>query len=126
MGAVSPGGAAVRDMATDHGRLYVAMVEKFLDRADSVAPPSGYVVDKLPLWVTTGHAASSSRTAGSGPGEDIGAIDRSHPIGIGRSPFGFTPQVHGGYAPGPMDDMEASLSRDGAQVRHGHETDGQP
>ncbi len=34
MRAVSPGGAEVQDMATDHGRLYVVMAEKFLDRAN--------------------------------------------------------------------------------------------
>ncbi len=46
MRALSPGRAAVRDMAADHGRLYGAMAEKFLDRADTVAPPNGCVADK--------------------------------------------------------------------------------
>ncbi len=55
MRAVSPGRAAVQDMDTDHGRLYVAMAEKFLDRTDIVAPSSGCVADKWPLWVTSGH-----------------------------------------------------------------------
>ena len=58
MWAVSPGRAAVQDMDTDHGRLYVAMAEKFLDRADIVAPSSGCVADKWPLWVICGHAAA--------------------------------------------------------------------
>ena len=40
MRAVSPGRAAVQDMDTDHGRLYVAMAEGLLDRADTVAPSS--------------------------------------------------------------------------------------
>ncbi len=38
-------------MDTDHARLYVAMADKFLDRADIVAPSSGCVSDKWPLWV---------------------------------------------------------------------------
>ena len=35
---MSPGRVAVQDMAADHGRLYVAMAVKFLDRADIVTP----------------------------------------------------------------------------------------
>ena len=34
MRAMPPGPAAVQDMDTAHGRLYVAMAEKCLDRAD--------------------------------------------------------------------------------------------
>ncbi len=63
MRAVSPGRAAVQDMDTDHARLYVAMAEKFLDRADIVAPSSGCVSDKWPLWVTSrlhGHCVDTS------------------------------------------------------------------
>ncbi len=41
-------------MDTDHGRLYVAMAEKFLDRADIVAASSGCVTDKCPLRVKSG------------------------------------------------------------------------
>ncbi len=55
MRAVSPGRAAVQDMDTDHVRLYVAIAEKFLDRADIVALPSGCVADKWPLWVICGR-----------------------------------------------------------------------
>ena len=44
-----PGGIAVQDMDTDHGRLYVAMAEKCLDRAVIVAPSSGCVADKWSL-----------------------------------------------------------------------------
>ncbi len=70
MRAVLPGRAAVQDMDTDHGRLYVAMAEKFLDRADIVAPSSGCVADKWPLWVITRHERICSEflfMAGSGP-----------------------------------------------------------
>ena len=49
MRAVSPGRAAIQDITTDHGRLYVAMAEKVLDRADIVAPSSGSVADKWSL-----------------------------------------------------------------------------
>ena len=45
MRAVSPGRAAILDTDTGHGRLYVAMAEKFLDHADIVAPSSGCVTD---------------------------------------------------------------------------------
>ncbi len=38
-------------MDTDDDRLHVAMAEKFLDRADIVAPSSGCVADKWPPWV---------------------------------------------------------------------------
>ncbi len=38
-------------MDTDHSRLYLAMVEKFLDPADIVAPFSGCIADKWLLWV---------------------------------------------------------------------------
>ena len=37
MRVVTPGRAAVQDMDTGHGRLHVALAEKFLDRADIVA-----------------------------------------------------------------------------------------
>ena len=47
MRAVSPGGAEVQDVDTDHGRYYVAMAEEFLDRAEIVAPSSGCVADKM-------------------------------------------------------------------------------
>ncbi len=63
MRAVSPGRAAVQDIDTDHGRLYVAMAEKFLDRADILAPSSGCVADKWPLRVTSrlhGHCVDTS------------------------------------------------------------------
>ncbi len=51
MRAVSPGRAAIQDMDADHGRLYVAMAEKFLDRTDIVAPSSRCVADEWPLRV---------------------------------------------------------------------------
>ncbi len=41
-------------MDTDHGRLYVAMAEKFLNRGDILTPDSGYVADKLQPWVISG------------------------------------------------------------------------
>ncbi len=57
MRAVSPGRAAVRDMAADDGRHWVALAEKFLDRADSVAPPSGCVAEECPRWLMTATRA---------------------------------------------------------------------
>ena len=51
MRAVSPGRAAVRDMAADHSRLCVAMAGILPGRVDIVAPPSGCVVDKGPLRI---------------------------------------------------------------------------
>ncbi len=45
-------------MDIDHGRLYVAMAEKFLDHADIVAPPSGCVGDKWPLWFKSRPSAT--------------------------------------------------------------------
>ena len=65
MRVVSPGGAEVQDVDTDHGRHYVAMAEKFLDRADIVAPPSGCVTDKWPLRVICGHAAAGKSWSAS-------------------------------------------------------------
>ena len=47
----APGRAEAQDTDTDHGRLYLAMAEKFLDRVDIVAPSSERVADKCPLWV---------------------------------------------------------------------------
>ena len=50
-------------MDTDHDRLYVAMAEKFLDRADIVAKSSGCVADECPLRVTSrrhGHCVDTS------------------------------------------------------------------
>ena len=64
MRAVSPGRAAVQDMDTDHGRLYVAMAQKLLDRADIVAPSGGCVADKGQLRVRTGpQGFASDRSA---------------------------------------------------------------
>ncbi len=60
MRAVSPGGAEVQDVNTDHGRHYVAMAGKFLDRADIVAPSSGCVADKWPLRVVCHERRKSS------------------------------------------------------------------
>ncbi len=54
MRAVSHGRAAVQDMDTDHGRLYVATAEKLLGHADIVAPSSGFVADKWQLRVRSG------------------------------------------------------------------------
>ncbi len=60
MRAMSPERAAVQDMATDHGRLCVATAEKFLDRADIVAPSSGCVTDK---WLLGAHLADAKAFA---------------------------------------------------------------
>ncbi len=65
MQAVSPERAAVQAMDTDDGRVCVAMAEKFLDRVDIVAPSSGCVTDKWPLWVITGRDADSPPTTAS-------------------------------------------------------------
>ncbi len=53
MRAVSPGRAAVQDMDTDDGRLYVSQAEKFPERVSNVALPSRCVTDKWPLWITS-------------------------------------------------------------------------
>ena len=63
MRAVSPGRAAVQDMVTDRARFYVAMAEKFLDRADTLATPSGCVANKWPLWPTIGSSARLPETS---------------------------------------------------------------
>ena len=41
-------------MDTDYGRLYVAMAEKFLGRTDTVALPSGCIVNELQSWGRSG------------------------------------------------------------------------
>ncbi len=57
MRAVLLGPAAVQDIATDHGRLCIAMAENFLDRAEIIAPSSGYVADKCRPWLKRRRAA---------------------------------------------------------------------
>ncbi len=50
-------------MDTDLGRLYVAMAQQILDRADIVSPSGGCVADKWPLGVTSrlhGHCLDTS------------------------------------------------------------------
>ena len=88
MRAVSPARAAVQDMNTDHGRLYVAMAEKFLDRADIVAPTSGSVADKWPLWVKTGRSvdprwmsAHSQQRIGTASSDEL-ENDHQHPMSM--------------------------------------------
>ncbi len=80
MRAVSAGRAAVQDIDTDHGRLYVAMAEKFLDRADIVALSSGCVADKWPLQIIFHRGPEPSATPeakgiadDTGPNLDIGS-----------------------------------------------------
>ena len=63
MRAVSPGRAAVQDVDSDHGRLYVAMAEKFLDREEIVAPSSECVADKWMLRVRCGRAVCPCRAS---------------------------------------------------------------
>ena len=87
MRAVSPGRAAVQDMDTDHGRLYVAMAEKFLDRADTVAPSKGCVIEKWLLWVKLGRSPCYPTTsactlkANIAPGCTIFFLRRVEPAG---------------------------------------------
>ncbi len=71
MRAVSSGRVAVQDMDTDHGHLCVAMAEKFLDRADIVAPSSGCVTDKWPLWVRSRTADDPAPMSAVGRGADM-------------------------------------------------------
>ncbi len=74
MRAVSPGRVAVHDMDTDYGRLYGAMAEKFLDRADIIALSSGCVADIWPLWVSKRHSAMLLATsAPKGEADEIRA-----------------------------------------------------
>ena len=74
MWAVLPGRAAVQDMDTDHGRLYVAMAAKFLNRADIVAPSSGGVADKLLLRVRSRGATGVGHAQGE-PGALEGVLE---------------------------------------------------
>jgi hypothetical protein len=53
MRAASPGRVAAQGMDTNHGRRYIVMAKKCLDSGDIVAPSSGCVAEKWPLWVKT-------------------------------------------------------------------------
>ncbi len=63
MRAVSPGRTTIQDMDTDHGRLHVAMAEKFLDRAEIVASSSGCVADEWQQRVRNGPSATPPGTS---------------------------------------------------------------
>ena len=58
-GLRTPGRTTVEDMGVDHGRLYVAMAQKLLDRADIVASTSGWGAGKWQLRVIGGLREAS-------------------------------------------------------------------